>query len=143
MRRFMPIHSPSTAGHRRGGATIVEMAIVAPVTFLLVIGVMIGGLGSFYMQQVNSLAREGARWAALRGPTWKLMNNQPLPTANDVLTNAIKPMAVGIDKNQLTCTLTRSSNDRLLTLVLTYHWVPPAYLSPIQLKSTAVEPVLN
>ena len=52
---------------KRRGATLVEAAIVYSVLFQLLIGMIVGGLGVFRYQQVASLAREGARYASVRG----------------------------------------------------------------------------
>ena len=52
---------------RRRGTTVVECAIVYPATFLLVLGLLVGGLGVFRYQQAAHLARAAARFAAVRG----------------------------------------------------------------------------
>ena len=51
----------------RRGVTLVECAIIYPLTLLLVLAIIIGGLGMFRYQEVASLAREGARYASVRG----------------------------------------------------------------------------
>lgn len=52
---------------RRRGATLVEFAAVCSVTFLLIFGLLIGGLGVYRYQEVAHLAREGARYATTHG----------------------------------------------------------------------------
>ena len=49
----------------RSGGTLVEMAVILPVVFLLIFGLIVGGIGIFHYQEVARLAREGARWAAV------------------------------------------------------------------------------
>src|SRR6516165_2943741 len=82
---------------RRRGATVVECAIIYPITFLLMLGLIIGGLGVFRYQEISSVAREGARWASVHGYQSAQEANPTgaatLTTANDVYTNAIKPQA--------------------------------------------------
>jgi len=52
---------------RRLGATILECAIVYPITFFLIFGLLVGGMGIFRYQEVAHLARECARFAATHG----------------------------------------------------------------------------
>ena len=47
----------------RCGATLVETALVLPVLFLFIYGMVIGGIGVFRHQVLASLAREAARYA--------------------------------------------------------------------------------
>jgi len=59
-----------TSTYRRKGATLVECAIVYPITFLLILGLIIGGMGIFRYQEVAALARTGARYLSTHGNTW-------------------------------------------------------------------------
>ncbi len=54
---------------RRGrrGSHILECALVCPVLVLISIGTVVVGMGVFRYQQMASLARQGARWASVRG----------------------------------------------------------------------------
>ena len=52
---------------RRRGSHILELALVCPLLILLSIGTVVVGLGVFRYQQMASLAREGSRWASVRG----------------------------------------------------------------------------
>lgn len=49
------------------GATVVEYALVAPLLFLLIFGVIEFGRGIATYTAVSSAAREGARYAAAVG----------------------------------------------------------------------------
>lgn len=64
---------------QRRGATVVECAIVYPVAFFAVIGLIVGGLGVFRYQQTAWLAREGARYAAVRGGEYHVETGQVSP----------------------------------------------------------------
>jgi Flp pilus assembly protein TadG len=81
----------------RRAALAVEMAVVLPVMLLLLLMLVVGGIGVFRYQQVACMAREGARWTSVRGSTWALETGQTCPTQQDILQNAVLPMAVGMD----------------------------------------------
>ena len=132
-----------SGSQQRSGASVVEVAMVAPLTFLLIIGLIVGGLGTFRYQQVASLARAGARWAALRGPQFSKRNNLPLPTADDVMASAILPRAVSLNRQRLTCELKRDADNSTVTITLRYLWIPESYLKPVTFASTAVLPISN
>src|SRR5437868_5783349 len=100
---FLRSHRP-----RRRGITLVEAAIVYPVVLLLTIGLCVVGLGVFRYQQVAAVAREGARWASVRGGQWAADGpSRTLTTSDDIRTYAVVPHAAGLDTsaNTLTCTV--------------------------------------
>jgi Flp pilus assembly protein TadG len=86
----------------RRGAVTVEAAIVLPVLLFLLLMLLIGGIGVFRYQQVACLAREGTRWASVRGTGWQMDTGQTPPTQQDILQNAVLPLAVGMDPNAIT-----------------------------------------
>ena len=65
----------------RKGTTVVESAIVYPSTFLLLLGLIIGGMGIFRYQEVASLARAGARYASTHGAQFRKDNETGAGTA--------------------------------------------------------------
>jgi hypothetical protein len=119
---------------------LLESGLVYSVTFMLILGTISIGLGIFRYQEMSWLAREGARWAAVHGPTCQSEQSQAAPTSTDVLTNAVYPRMTMLTQGNLSCTLTMTSG--VATVTLTYQWTPEAYLSPIPLKSTSVVPIL-
>jgi hypothetical protein len=124
----------------RRGLTTAECGVVYSITMLLIVGTIIEGLGVFRYQQVALLAREGARWASVHGPTYQQEMNQSAPTSDDVLANAITPKMVGLDSTQLTCTLSMTTSTASVTL--RYSWTPEAFFTtPIVLSSTSVVPI--
>ncbi|HZT79696.1 MAG TPA: TadE family protein [Gemmataceae bacterium] len=144
------------AAARRRAASVVESAIVYPATFLVVLGLAVGGLGVFRYQQVASLAREGARWASVRGGQYASETGNAAATQQDVYNNVIKPNGFGLDPSRLGCTVTWSNNDNwpvrissdngaatanTVTVTVTYQWLPEAYLGGLTLSSTSVVPV--
>jgi hypothetical protein len=120
---------------RRGrvGTTLVEAAIVYPVAFLLMLGLIVGGMGIFRYQEVSHLAREGARWASTHGAgyrqdvgtypgsvggTYDRTDATPLPGimwykvdststsgtwTGDIYNNAISPNIVSLDSSNVSC----------------------------------------
>ena len=51
------------------GQTLVEFALIAPLLFLVVSGIITLGIGVFYQQQLANAAREAARYAAIHSAT--------------------------------------------------------------------------
>ena len=64
------------SSQRRTGASVVEGAFVYPITFLLLLAIMVGGLGIFRFQEVAHLAREAARYASTHGGQYQAENCQ-------------------------------------------------------------------
>jgi Flp pilus assembly protein TadG len=142
---------------RRHGTTTVEFAIACPIVFLVVLATLIGGQGVFYYQATASLAREGARWASVRGSQYEEETNQPAATAADIYTNAMAPIAVGLDLAKLSYTVTWDQNNSPLTVyedaqapkgntvtvTVNYSWSPPLFLAgPFTLTSTSTAQML-
>src|SRR5947209_18614120 len=55
----------------RAGVTVVECAVVYPITFLLLLGLVVGALGIVRYQEVAALARSGARYASTHGAQYR------------------------------------------------------------------------
>jgi len=91
-----------TRRYRRRGAVAVEAAVVYPVLFLLLLGVIVGGMGVFRYELVACMACEGSRYAAVRGGDWQRESGQPAPTATQITSDVIVPMAVSMDPANLT-----------------------------------------
>jgi Flp pilus assembly protein TadG len=143
----------SAAGQRRRrGTTTVEFAVTCPIAFLLIFGIVIGGLGIFRYQQTAALAREGARWASVHGGQYAEDTNQPAATAADVYSNAISPRAAGLNLNNLSYTVTWNQNNwplrvdedagrpvgNTVTVTVAYQWVPELFLiGPFTLTSSS------
>src|SRR6266849_1712227 len=97
--------------HSRRGATIVEFAVVGSLTFLLLIGLLVVGLGIFRYQQVAHTAREASRWAAVHGSNYAQETGYPAATAADVYTQAIAANATGLALSQLTSSVTWNTDN--------------------------------
>ena len=62
----MTLHR-SRARHRTRAQAMVEFALVAPLFFLLLFGIIEAGRFIFYYQTLNHATREGARYAIVNG----------------------------------------------------------------------------
>lgn len=72
MKRPMQIansHSDVRSHQRRSGAALVEAALVLPVFFMAIVGIVEFGRGMMVTQLVTNTAREAARQAILDGST--------------------------------------------------------------------------
>jgi hypothetical protein len=90
------------ASCKRRAALTVESAVVLPAMLFLLLMLLIGGIGVFRYQQVACLAREGARWGSVRGSGWQMDTGNTPPTQQDILQNAVLPLAVGMDPSAIT-----------------------------------------
>jgi Flp pilus assembly protein TadG len=97
---------------RRTGAALVETAVVYPVLFLIVLGIIMLGIGVFRYQQVAHAAREGARWAAVHGYKYSQETKNPAATPDDVYENAIKPQLSGAKESLTTYSVTWDQSNK-------------------------------
>src|SRR5215212_9768522 len=61
------VQQPRRTARAGRGQAMVEFALVAPVFFLLLFGIIEGGRFILYYQTLNNAAREGARYAIVHG----------------------------------------------------------------------------
>ena len=143
--------------HDRAGMTVVESAVVFPVTFLLILGLLVGGLGVFRYQEMATLARRAARYAAVHGAQYARDTGKPAATPDDIYNNAIKPYAVSLDLTKLAYSVSYNADNspatvsvqngtvvnvtNTVTVTVSYNWVPEAFLGGITLTSTSVLPM--
>jgi Flp pilus assembly protein TadG len=144
---------------RRRGTCVVEASIIYPVTFLLLLAIVIGSMGIFRYQEVSHLAREGARYASTHGAQFRKDTGLPRGTTtdwqNDIVTNAIDPNMVSMDPSMLTvkvswpdvATMPGTPDDRpgsKVTVTVSYLWMPEMFVAgPINLSSTSTMPITN
>lgn len=123
--------------HRRG-ATTVELAIVLPTAFLLLIGLCVAELGAFRYQQIAALAHESVRWASVHGKEYARQTGGNIATVDDIFTNVIKPRAVGVDLNNIVCEVQWDAERNVVTVKIQYIWTPEAFFAPQKLSCTAI-----
>jgi Flp pilus assembly protein TadG len=127
----------------RRGVSAVESAIVYPVTMILLIGTIAVSLGNFRYQQLQSLAREGARYASVRGPNYVAANSgASSPTAADV--QAYLLAHAGSSMSSVTCTnvtYSATTDPCTVSVTVSYTWNPGAYFNPMTWTATSTMPV--
>jgi Flp pilus assembly protein TadG len=132
---------------------MVEAAIVLPVAFMLILGMIVIGLGVFRYQQVASLAREGARWASVHGGSYASETGNAAANAAAVYSNAIQPNAAGLDTSLITYSVTWDDPSKnpiylsnaatntyrvnYVTVTVHFAWTPEAYIGATTLSSTS------
>jgi Flp pilus assembly protein TadG len=151
---------------KRMGAVTLEAAVVYPVMFILLLGLIVGGMGVFRYQQVACQAREAARWASVRGYDYAITTGNASPSSQAIFQNAVVPMAAGMDTTKLSIQVlwvdqstgqaqswdtapktTKSivSNQYVtntVRVIVTYQWTPNFFLAgSINLKSTSEIPM--
>src|SRR6059058_5060909 len=117
------LRRPAVRGSARRGATSVEFAIVASVVLLLLIGLIVGALGVFRFQEIARLAREGARYAAVRGEKYARTTGRPTTTPADVHQKVVLPGAVALNPSRLASNVTWSPDKQpgsTVTVTVTY-----------------------
>src|SRR3954453_344640 len=98
--RYQKLHK------KRIGGVLLENPLALPVLILFLLGLVVGGLGVFRYQQTVTLAREGARWASVHGMHYQIDEKGTAATQDDVINNAILPLAGGMDTSSLKCFVT-------------------------------------
>jgi Flp pilus assembly protein TadG len=134
---------------QRPGTSLVEAPIVYSVVLLLTIGTIVVGLGVFRYNQVASLAREGARYASVRGAQYASETGNAAATSTDI-SNYVKGKAAGLDTTKMTVTTTWNTSNALtdsstgkkntVSVTVRYDWSPEAYFGGVtlHLQSTSV-----
>ena len=126
---------------RRSGTTVVEMALIGPLVFLLLIGLIVTVLGVFRMQQVSRLAHEAARWASVHGQEWERDTRSPPVTPEDVFRQAMMPLAQGLNGEHLTHDVSWNEERSLVRVTVQYRWLPEVFFSASTITATSIRPV--
>lgn len=140
---------------------MVEFALVGPVTLMVLMSLIVGGMGMFRYQQIARLAREAARYASVHCEDYAYETDNATATPSSIYNNVIVPNAVGLDLSRLTysvvgfdgqpLSLTNNAIYRTTTVngqtvymtntvsvTINYQWIPEAYLGGLTMSSTAV-----
>lgn len=107
----------------RRGATLVEGALVYPIVFLLMLGVILLGVAVFRYQQCSHIAREASRWASCHGARYAKETGKPAATPADVYAYAILPQAAGMQEANIGYSVSWSTSN---AQTHTTTWVDPA-----------------
>jgi Flp pilus assembly protein TadG len=157
--------------NRRCGVNLVETAIVLPITFFLLMGLVIGATGIFRYQEVAHLAREGARYASTHGGRYQAdgiatSTGVPAISASTDLQTYLSGETVMLDPSLLQVTVTWTGAGSVtpansptyadpnssppgenviqnyVIVTVSYQWLPELYLvGPITLTSTSEMPM--
>ena len=135
---------------QRRGAALVEAALVYPVLCLLIIGVIVVGLGVVRHNQVALLAREGSRYACVRGTQYATDTGNAAATTDDHTRlrqgQGRRPEHDAGDSHDhleheqrnLTHTSGSSTIKNTVSVTVSYLWIPEAYFGGVTLTSTSV-----
>ena len=77
------------------GSSAVEFALVVPILIALSFGAIDGGRAMLTFNSVERLARDGARYASVRG------SENPSPATESNVTNYLKGRTTGLDDKKL------------------------------------------
>jgi TadE-like protein len=103
---WKPGHAPKQAArpHERGQA-LVEFALIAPLFLVIVVGIIQFGIGLNYWLDLNRIANQGARWAAVD----KYPNCNGVPTSPGCVTPTLvsylesEPVSGGLQPTARVC----------------------------------------
>ena len=145
---------------RRRGAIALESALVMSVMFMLILGVIVLGMGVFRYQEMAYLAREGARYASVRGTQYATDTGNTAATASTIYTNAIQPKMAALSSSQFSYSVSWNSSNapyhtttngsgatvkvaNTVSVTVNYAWVPEAFFGGVTLTSTSTMPMSN
>jgi Flp pilus assembly protein TadG len=149
---------PVRGRHRRRGQALVEFAIVAPIFFLILFGIIDFGRYVYYVQILNNAAREGTRYAIVHGAKSLAPTGPPNDPSGTAVINVVRTYAVGVigieDASVLTITPTWGTppatpdNDRgtKVTVEVTYAFrsvIPVVPIPPISVKGESTLVINN
>lgn len=140
---------------QRRGQALVEFALVAPIFFFLLFGIIEGGRFILYYETLNNATREGARYAIVHGsrsscPSGPMEPGITPPACYDAtgakVTQQVKDTAFGVLGPSLIVTPTwptdnARDSDVLVTATYTYNTLIPIIPLPaisIRAESTLV-----
>jgi len=96
----------------RRGAVLVESALVYPVVFMILFGIIMLGLAVFRYQQVAFISREASRYASVRGALYASETGNSAATADDVYNKSIKVNAAGMNTSAITYSVTWNTDNK-------------------------------
>lgn len=109
---------------RRSGAAVVEAALVMPVILFLLYVVFCGALMVITVDEVDTAAREGARYASVRGASYAFNTGQSAATGTTV-GQYVKTQGVTLDPSLMTVNTSWQGSNRpgqYVTVEVVYQW---------------------
>jgi Flp pilus assembly protein TadG len=123
----------------RRGVAVVEAAIVLPIVIFMLLAIVLGASLVFTQQEVATLAREGTRYASVRGADYALFTGNSPATADDVYNNGILPRMMTLDQSRVSYSVSWDTDNRpgnTVIVTLNYTWSAPI-LGDVSLSSTS------
>lgn len=106
------------------GQNLVEFAIVAPVLFLFIFGIMESGWAFYVYSELTNAAREGARYAAVHGELCAQNPPCQMATTSTVRDHVVQRLSIP-DAERVTVTLQGSlAPGEQVTVELSYPFRP-------------------
>jgi len=160
-------------GRRRRGRAqaMVEFALVAPIFFLILFGIIDFGRYVYYVQILNNAAREGTRYAIVHGSNSLAPSGPAAPgtvttdPAGTNVINIVKSFATGVIQGSSVMTVTptwwqntsdpdpaasvgdgTNAREDLVQVIVTYQFtsaIPLVPLPPIQVMGSSVLVINN
>jgi Flp pilus assembly protein TadG len=103
MNRVRPLDGRNSASR---GATLVEFALLIPLLFALVFGIIDFGRALYSYHFVSDAAREASRWASVRGSTCSDYSQACPAGSSDVSDYVVSIAPTGIDTSSSRLTVT-------------------------------------
>ncbi|MFZ3201823.1 MAG: TadE family protein [Candidatus Acidiferrales bacterium] len=122
---------------RQRGSTLVEFAVVLTVLFMFLFGVMDFARALYAYHFVANAAREGARYAIVRGSTCSSWGTACPAAASDIQTY-LRNVPLGINPNNVTVTTTWTPNNNPGSTVQVKVQYSFQFILPFLPKSTLV-----
>lgn len=133
---------------RRRGQALAEFALVAPVFFLLLFGIIEAGRFIFYYETLNNATREGARYAIVNGENSFSPTGPPHQPSGDAVIARVRATAFGIPGGSILVTPTWGgsppNNERGTTVTVhaTYTYSSMVPLVPLPTITVTAESTL-
>jgi Flp pilus assembly protein TadG len=90
--------------HREEGASAVEMALIAPLLFMLVFGIIGFGLAFLQVQSIRTAVREGGRAVAVGAPR-NVVQQKTVDSSSGAIPNGQQGnVIVSVPRGATTCT---------------------------------------
>ena len=135
------VHDRASSLSPRRGATVVEMAVAAPIFFLVIFGLVEFSRMAMAQHALSNVAREGARRAALARTSdaeevksW--VRQQLVP----VISAATEPETVEVTLAPASLQAIPSGTQISVSISVPFSkisWLPPQYLGDVTLQATS------
>ena len=146
------LRSPRRVADRTLGQALAEFALVAPVFFMLLYGIIEAGRFIFYYEVLNNATREGARYAIVNGENSFSPTGPPHDDTGAAVIARVKASAFGMPGNLIDvdpeCGGAPPNNERGTTVTVraTYTYsslVPIVPLPPISVEAESTLVINN